>query len=161
MLRIAAATALRRAAAPTAVARPALSLSSVRFFSDEAGAGAGAGGKATGSVKWFDAKKGFGFIVPDDGSEDVFVHHSGIHADGFRSLADGEDVEYELVEEGNGRRRAESVTGPDGAAVQGAPRRFEDRGGYGGGDYGSGGGFGSGGFGGGGGGFGGGGQGGY
>mmetsp|Transcript_14185 Transcript_14185/g.41621 ORF Transcript_14185/g.41621 Transcript_14185/m.41621 type:complete len:159 (-) Transcript_14185:457-933(-) len=149
MFRLAASVALRRAptaltAQNAALVRPAISFASVRLFSDEAG-GAAAGGKSTGSVKWFDVKKGFGFIVPDDGSDDVFVHHSCVHADGFRSLADGEDVEFEIVEEGNGRRRAEGVTGPDGAAVQGAPRRFEERGGYGygggeGGGYGGGGG---------------------
>mmetsp|Transcript_7125 Transcript_7125/g.13112 ORF Transcript_7125/g.13112 Transcript_7125/m.13112 type:complete len:128 (+) Transcript_7125:99-482(+) len=75
-----------------------------------------------GTVKWFNTQKGFGFIVPDDGSEDVFVHQTAIQAEGFRSLADGEAVEFE-VEEENGRRKAVQVTGPDGANVQGAPFR--------------------------------------
>lgn len=75
-----------------------------------------------GTVKWFNTQKGFGFIVPDDGSEDVFVHQTAIQAEGFRSLADGEEVEFE-VEEENGRRKAVQVTGPDGANVQGAPFR--------------------------------------
>ncbi|HLL90693.1 MAG TPA: cold shock domain-containing protein [Tepidisphaeraceae bacterium] len=50
----------------------------------------------TGTVKWFDSKKGFGFIVGPEG-KDVFVHFSSIQGDGFRSLKDGEAVEYELV----------------------------------------------------------------
>lgn len=51
-----------------------------------------------GKVKWFDAKKGFGFVTPDDGSEDLFVHFSNIEADGFKSLLEGQDVEYEVGE---------------------------------------------------------------
>mmetsp|Transcript_11777 Transcript_11777/g.16985 ORF Transcript_11777/g.16985 Transcript_11777/m.16985 type:complete len:149 (-) Transcript_11777:207-653(-) len=84
--------------------------------------------KIQGTVKWFDPKKGFGFITPADGSEDVFVHHSSIYAKGYRSLADGEEVEFELSEN-NGRRAATDVTGPFGAFVQGrppAPRRDYD-----------------------------------
>jgi CspA family cold shock protein len=49
----------------------------------------------TGTVKWFSDEKGFGFITPDDGSKDVFVHHSAIQADGFRTLAEGAKVTYE------------------------------------------------------------------
>lgn len=49
-----------------------------------------------GRVKWFDAKKGFGFITPDDGGEDLFVHFSNIEADGFKSLLEDQAVEYEI-----------------------------------------------------------------
>ena len=54
-----------------------------------------------GKVKWFDAKKGFGFITPDDGGEDLFVHFSNIQADGFKSLMEGQPVEYAV---GEGRK---------------------------------------------------------
>ena len=49
---------------------------------------------AQGTVKWFNADKGYGFIAPDDGTADVFVHHSAIQTDGFRSLAENQRVEY-------------------------------------------------------------------
>jgi CspA family cold shock protein len=49
----------------------------------------------TGTVKWFSDEKGFGFITPDEGSRDLFVHHSSIQADGYRSLAEGSKVSYE------------------------------------------------------------------
>ncbi len=51
-----------------------------------------------GSVKWFSAEKGYGFITPDDGTKDLFVHHSAIQADGFRSLNEGEKVEFEVTQ---------------------------------------------------------------
>ena len=73
----------------------------------------------------FNTVKGFGFIVPDDGSNDVFVHQSAIKVDGFRSLADGEPVEYKTETDATGRSRAKDVTGPGGAPVQGAPFRSE------------------------------------
>ena len=50
---------------------------------------------ATGTVKWFSDEKGFGFITPDDGGKDLFVHHTGINGDGYRSLTDGAKVSYE------------------------------------------------------------------
>ena len=53
---------------------------------------------ATGTVKWFDGKKGFGFIVPDDGGNELFVHHSDIQMDGFKDLNDGQAVEFEVGE---------------------------------------------------------------
>ena len=53
---------------------------------------------STGTVKWFDAGKGFGFITPEDGGKDLFVHHSEIQCDGYATLNDGQQVEYEVGE---------------------------------------------------------------
>ena len=61
---------------------------------------------ANGKVKWFNDRKGFGFITPDDGGEDLFVHHSNITADGYRSLSDGQAVEYDV---GEGRKGPQAV----------------------------------------------------
>ncbi|MEZ0225986.1 MAG: cold-shock protein [Alphaproteobacteria bacterium] len=54
---------------------------------------------ATGTVKWFNGQKGFGFIQPDDGGKDVFVHISAVEAAGLRSLNEGQKISYELVTE--------------------------------------------------------------
>jgi CspA family cold shock protein len=53
---------------------------------------------ATGTVKWFNDQKGYGFITPDEGGKDVFVHHSSIVAEGFRTLTEGARVEYEVAQ---------------------------------------------------------------
>ena len=53
---------------------------------------------ATGTVKWFNDQKGFGFITPDDGSDDVFVHHTAIETQGFRSLREDQAVEFEITQ---------------------------------------------------------------
>lgn len=55
-----------------------------------------------GVVKWFDAKKGFGFITTSEGQKDIFVHYSSIEGEGFRSLKDGDEVEFEQVESDKG-----------------------------------------------------------
>ena len=77
----------------------------------------------SGTCKWFNAQKGFGFIVPDDGGDDVFVHQTEIYARGFRSLAEGEKVEYAVtVDSKTGKQKAISVTGPEGNYVQRQPK---------------------------------------
>ncbi|MBT1263258.1 cold-shock protein [Pseudomonas pergaminensis] len=53
---------------------------------------------ATGTVKWFNAEKGFGFIAPDDGSADVFAHYSAVTSDGYKSLNEGQRVEFDVVQ---------------------------------------------------------------
>ena len=66
---------------------------------------------ARGTVKWFSDRKGYGFITPDEGGEDLFVHHSSIEMEGFRSLQEGQAVEYEPAQ---GRK------GPEATKVQAA-----------------------------------------
>jgi cold shock protein len=90
----------------------------------------------TGTVKWFSDDKGFGFITPDDGDKDLFVHHTGILGDGYRSLTEGakvsfDDTDFSSVQAGPADAgpvlltvadRARSVSGP--GADRGGTRRF-------------------------------------
>ncbi|GAA4244992.1 MULTISPECIES: cold-shock protein [Dactylosporangium] len=65
---------------------------------------------ARGTVKWFNSEKGFGFIQQDDGGADVFVHYSAIASSGYRELAEGQKVEYEVTQ-GQKGPQAENVRG--------------------------------------------------
>ena len=65
--------------------------------------------RSTGTVKWFNDSKGFGFITRENGEKDVFVHHSAIQAEGFKSLAEGDRVEFDVVQ-GQKGPAAENVT---------------------------------------------------
>jgi cold shock CspA family protein len=77
----------------------------------------------TGECKWFNREKGFGFISVDGEEQDVFVHQSEIYAEGFRSLADGEKLEFKVEADPKNpaKCRAAKVTGPGGVLVQGTP----------------------------------------
>lgn len=66
-------------------------------------------GRITGTVKWFNDSKGFGFITPSDGSKDCFVHYSAIQGSGFKSLSEGSKVEFEVVQ-GDKGPAAQNVT---------------------------------------------------
>ena len=65
--------------------------------------------RTKGTVKWFNAEKGFGFITPQGGAKDCFVHHTAITGDGYKSLNDGEEVEFDVVQ-GQKGPAAENVT---------------------------------------------------
>ena len=67
---------------------------------------------ATGKVKWFNDQKGFGFITPDAGGKDLFVHHSEIKADGFRSLQEGQIVEFEVIQGTKGPKATKVTVKP-------------------------------------------------
>ena len=67
---------------------------------------------ATGTVKWFNADKGYGFIVPDEGGKDLFVHHSAIVGEGYKTLAENAKVQFEAAEARKAPRRRTSRSPP-------------------------------------------------
>lgn len=64
---------------------------------------------ATGTVKWFNDGKGYGFITPDDGGADLFAHFSAINMDGFKTLAEGQKVSFEITSGNNGKKQASNI----------------------------------------------------
>ena len=64
---------------------------------------------ANGTVKWFNEKKGYGFIIPDGMNQDVFVHYSSIQAEGFKTLNEGDKVQFELFQDAKGARAKDVV----------------------------------------------------
>ena len=99
--------------------------------------------RTTGTVKWFNPDKGFGFITPEDGGKDLFVHFSAIQGSGFKSLDEGEKVEFDVVQ-GQKGPQAENVTRMGGGTGGGGSGGESRGGGGGGGGYGKGGGGGGG-----------------
>jgi cold shock protein len=93
--------------------------------------------KKNGTVKWFSQEKGYGFITGEDG-KDVFVHHTSIEGQGFRTLDEGERVEFEVIEEPRGVKAVNvvRVDATDGGSPQGPGGAGERRGGYGGSGFG-------------------------
>ncbi len=68
---------------------------------------------ATGTVKWFNPTKGYGFIAPDTGGKDVFVHISAVQKAGLRTLNEGQKLDFEVEQQQNGRAAAVNLTKPD------------------------------------------------
>jgi cold shock protein len=64
---------------------------------------------ATGTVKWFNDSKGFGFITPDDGGEDLFAHFSAINMSGFKTLKEGQKVSFEVTNGNKGKKQASNI----------------------------------------------------
>ena len=71
----------------------------------------GAKAVVRGTVRWFSGEKGYGFISPDEGGEEVFVHYTEVEGEGFRSLAEGERVSFEVATSSRGARRREEAKG--------------------------------------------------